>query len=344
LAVAEMLATRRHQVQLLVSEKAVDQAVLSAWTTSSAASGITVQPLGAVGFTGWRGWTHFCVRFVRAWADCRAVCNRFAPDAVLGMGGFTSAPAVLAAGRRVARVIHESNAVPGKANRWSGRLADHVAVGLRECARFFDHKPVTVTGTPLRPALRVGRQAGAHARLGLDPARLTLLVMGGSQGARAINDAVATALPRLADWRDRIQFIHLAGPRDDAAMRALYEQNWMKANVLSFCSEMQWPYSAADLVISRAGAGTLTELAAFGLPALLMPYPQAAGNHQWHNARVFETAGAARLLGPNDNFTEALLALLADAPARTAMAECARSLAVNDAAERIADLVETYAN
>lgn len=260
------------------------------------------------------------------------------------MGGFTSAPAVLAAGRRVACVIHESNAVPGKANRCAGWRADHVAVGLRECAQFFRRKPVTVTGTPLRPALRVGRQPGAHERLGLEPHRLTILVMGGSQGARAINEAVAATLPALADWRDRIQFVHLAGPRDEARMRGRYAENWMKARVLGFCEEMQWPYSAADLVISRSGAGTLTELAAFGLPSLLLPYPHAAGNHQWHNARVFETAGAARILQPTERLSEVLPALLADEPARTAMAESARSLAIDDAAERLADLVESYAN
>ena len=339
LAVAEMLASRRHEVKLLVSEKAVDQSALSHTT-------IPVQPVGAVGFTGARGIVNFCYRFAQAVGDCIDECRQFKPDAVLGMGGFTSAPAVVAASwrRRGAKLIHESNAVPGKANHWTGKLADHIAVGVPDCAKFFGHKPVTVTGTPIRQALRQGKVAGAHEQLGLDPQRLTVLVMGGSQGAQAVNAAVVAALPGLADWRARAQFVHLSGPRDEATVRAAYETNGFKARVLNFCSAMELPYSAADLVIARSGAATLTELAVFGLPAILLPYPHAAGNHQWHNAKVFERIGAARIAEPVTELPATLRDLLTDAGARAGMAQAAQTLAVTDAAERIADLVETYAN
>jgi len=339
LAVAELLVARRHEVQLLVSEKAVDQ-------TAVKNSAITVRSVSAVGYTGAGGLARFCVRLVRAVGDCLAECRRFEPDAVLGMGGFTSAPAVVAAGwrRRGIKLIHESNAVPGKANRWSGKLADHIAVGVPDCAKFFGGKPVTVTGTPIRQTLRQGKVTGAHARLGLDRQRLTVLVMGGSQGAQAVNAAVIAALPGLADWKERTQFVHLSGPRDEPTVRAAYEKDGFRATVLSFCSAMELPYSAADLVIARSGAATLTELAVFGLPAILLPYPHAAGNHQWHNAKVFERIGAARIAEPATQLPAELCALLADAGARAGMAQAARTLAVTDAAERIADLVETYAN
>jgi len=339
LAVAEMLAGRRHEVKLLVSEKAVDQAALGT-------AAITVRSISAVGYSGVRGLGRFCVRLARAVGDCLAECRQFEPDAVLGMGGFTSAPAVLAAGwrRRGVKLIHESNAIPGKANRWSGKLADHIAVGVPDCAKFFGRTPVTVTGTPIRQALRQGRLAGAHGRLGLDPQRLTVLVMGGSQGARAINEAVVATLPDLAEWKTRAQFVHLSGPRDEALVRAAYAEAGFHANVMSFCSEMEWPYSAADLVIGRSGAATLTELAVFGLPSILLPYPQAAGNHQWYNAKVFERIGAARLAEPVTQLPVELHNLLANAAARAAMAQAARTLAVSDAAERIADLVDTYAD
>jgi len=339
LAVAEMLASRQHEVKLLVSEKAVDQAALKN-------SAITVRPVSAVGYTGAGGLVKFCVRLARAVGDCLEECRQFEPDAVLGMGGFTSAPAVFAAKwrRRGVKLIHESNAVPGKANRWSGKLADHIAVGVPDCAKFFGRKPVTVTGTPIRQTLRQGKVAGAHERLGLDRQRLTVLVMGGSQGARAVNEAVIAALPELSDWKERTQFVHLSGPRDEAMLRAAYEKNGFKANVMSFCNEMELPYSAADLVIARSGAATLTELAVFGLPAILLPYPHATGNHQWHNAKVFERIGAARIAEPVTRLPEELSDLLDAAGVRAGMARAVQTLAVNDAAERIADLVETYAD
>ena len=196
LAVAETMLRRQHQVKLLVSRKTFDSAALAALTNRCNPSGIVVQSIAAVGYTGSRHLIRFCYRLARAVGDCAGVCNEFRPDVVLGMGGFTSAPAVLAARWRrngTAILIHESNAVPGKANRWAGKLADHVAVGLAECAQFFGRKPVTVTGTPIRSGLRAGKIAGAHQRLGLRPGRLTVLVMGGSQGARAINEETAAA-------------------------------------------------------------------------------------------------------------------------------------------------------
>ena len=271
LAVAETLAARQHQVQLLVSEKPVDQAASAAWMNNSSASAITVKAMAGVGYTGSRGLMKFCVRFGQAIGDCTAAYREFEPDAVLGMGGFTSASAVLAARwrRKTATLIHESNAVPGKANRWSGKMADHIAVGLSDCAKFFGSKPVTVTGTPIRAALRRGKIDGAHQRLGLDPARLTVLVMGGSQGAHAINETMMAALPWLGDWKERMQFVHLSGVRDESKLRAVYEENGFAANVMGFCKEMELSYSAADLVIARSGAATLTELAAFALPAIL---------------------------------------------------------------------------
>jgi UDP-N-acetylglucosamine--N-acetylmuramyl-(pentapeptide) pyrophosphoryl-undecaprenol N-acetylglucosamine transferase len=343
LAVAETLQTRQHQVRLLVSAKAVDSMALSALTNGCKRSPITVRATSAVGFTGSRGLIRFCVHLAHALGDCVSACREFEPDAVLGMGGFTSAPAVLAArGRRgVATLIHESNAVPGKANRLAGKLADHIAVGLAECARHFGRKPVTVTGTPIRAALR--RVADAHRQLGLEPGRTTILVMGGSQGAHAINEAMVAALPELNKWKEQTQFVHLSGTRDERFVCEAYARDGFRATVMSFCSKMELAYSAADIVVARSGAATLTELAAFGLPSILVPYPEATGNHQFHNARVFERAGAARIAQASQ-LAATVAGLLADNEARTGMVVAARSLAVEDAAERIANLVEAYAN
>jgi UDP-N-acetylglucosamine--N-acetylmuramyl-(pentapeptide) pyrophosphoryl-undecaprenol N-acetylglucosamine transferase len=249
-------------------------------------------------------------------------------------------------------LIHESNAVPGKANRWAGRFVDHVAVGLADCARFFGHKPVTVTGTPIRAALRRGRVADAHTRLGLKTERLTVLVAGGSQGARAINAAMACALPWLGGRTEALQFVHLTGEQDETFVREAYEKNGFQATVMTFCTQMELAYSAADVVVARSGASTLTEIAAFGLPAILIPYPQAAGNHQWHNARVFERAGAARLIDQSqldgrpaergERLADAIAEVVDDDAGRAGMARAAHALAVDDAADRIATLLERY--
>ncbi len=182
-------------------EKAIDQTALAVSTR------FLRPPFGAISWWrrcrpwGTRGPGRLItsrLRLAKATRGCVAAFDEFKPDVVLGMGGFTSAPAVFGARwfrkRGTATLIHESNAVPGKANRWAGRLADHVAVGLADCARYFGHKPVTVTGTPIREALRRGKVADAHAQLGLETGRMTVLVAGGSQGARAINESIALAL------------------------------------------------------------------------------------------------------------------------------------------------------
>ncbi len=357
LAIAEVLRARHHQVRLLVSEKAIDQTALEALTNSfDHSASIAVQAVPAVGYGGSSQLTRFCFRLAKATHVCAGACNEFEPDVVLGMGGFTSVPALFAARwfrrRGIAALIHESNAVPGKANRWAGQFADHVAVGMADCARFFGRKPVTITGTPVRAALHSGKVVDARARFGLDPERTTVLVAGGSQGAHAVNEAVANALTWLKGKTGKVQFVHLSGLCDERFMREAYERNGFKAKVMSFCSQMELAYSTADLVVARSGASTLTELAAFGLPAILIPYPQAAGNHQWHNARVFERSGAARVVEQaqlnrlqvpaGQRLADVIGGLLDDESQRRRMGQAARSLAVDDATERIAALVEQY--
>jgi UDP-N-acetylglucosamine--N-acetylmuramyl-(pentapeptide) pyrophosphoryl-undecaprenol N-acetylglucosamine transferase len=146
--------------------------------------------------------------------------------------------------------------------------------------------------------------------------------------------------------------VHLAGARDEQILRETYEKNGFQAKVMSFCNEMELAYSAADVVVARSGASTLTEIAAFGLPTVLIPYPHSAGNHQWHNARVFERAGAARLIDQSqfngrhphhgEHLATVITELLDDEAVRARMAEAARSLAVADATARIATLLEGY--
>ncbi len=292
-AVAEMLRLRGHRVMLLVSGKDIDR------QAAAAAPGFEVRALPVIALPSLlspRVLT-FTVRLLRAIRQCARIFDDFKPDVLLGTGGFTLAPAAwVARQRRVPFVIHESNAVPGRATRLLAPFAAAVAVGMEECAAFFPGRRVVDTGTPVRSALRRLPAAEARWQLGLDQQRRTILVVGGSQGARGLNSLVIEALPHLQHLGRQIQFVHLCGESDFERVRAAYEANGLKAMVRPFFKEMELAYSAATLAVSRSGAAALSELAWFGLPSLLVPFPAAADNHQFFNADSAARRGGARVI------------------------------------------------
>jgi UDP-N-acetylglucosamine--N-acetylmuramyl-(pentapeptide) pyrophosphoryl-undecaprenol N-acetylglucosamine transferase len=167
-----------------------------------------------------------------------------------------------------------------------------------------------VTGTPVRPQFQPLDAAACRLALGLAPEGRVVLVMGGSQGAAGINELVARALPGLASRVPQWQWIHLAGAGDAAELSKTYSRLGFKALVVPFLDRMELAMGAADAAVSRAGASSLAELAAMRLPAVLIPYPSATDNHQFHNARAFEQSGAARLLDQSQATPEALIGLL----------------------------------
>ncbi len=340
LAVAQALKDRGHEILLLVSEKAIDAQALKAHPDFRA------EKLPSVGLPSL--FSPALIRFVsRTWESighCKQIYRKFQPDAVLGMGGFTST-APLLAGRfgRIPTFIHESNSIPGKANKYASRFVDHVLVGFEACERYFPGKKCSVVGTPVRQDLgaRIPRDE-ALALFPLDPARRTLLVMGGSQGAGGINQLLFKAAPMLRDAH--LQIIHLTGERDDRLAAANYLREQVPAYVAPFHHRMQEVYSAADLVVSRAGAASLSELAHFGLPSILVPYPHAAENHQEINADIFVHAGAAEKFLESgtspDLLARRIAELLADDAARARMVAAARALAPANSAEKVADVIE----
>jgi UDP-N-acetylglucosamine--N-acetylmuramyl-(pentapeptide) pyrophosphoryl-undecaprenol N-acetylglucosamine transferase len=275
-----------------------------------------------------------CVRLLRA----------HRARAVLGMGGFTSTPPVLAARRlRIPAFIHESNAYPGKANRMTARLCTAVFVGMEDCRSWFPRSKVHVVGTPIRSALKspVDRDA-AYLHFGLSRDLETLLVMGGSQGASGVNQAVCACLD-LIDPR-RFQVIHLAGAQDEENVRRRYAGTPVRHYVAAFSSRMDFALQAADLVVSRSGGSSLGELAHFGIPALLIPYPYAADDHQTRNAQPFARRGAAVLLSQKEamegGLRRELGALLEDRLRREAMGRAMREFASEDATVKICKLME----
>lgn len=316
LAVAEQLILRGCDVTLLVSPKEVDQQAVRNVT------GMDVVTLPAVGLSGGN-----IIGFARGfWKSHRAARRCFAkrPQAVLAMGGFTSAPPVLA-GRAVGALtfLHESNTIPGRANRWLAHIVTQAFVGFPESAAYLHHSNILCTGTPVRPGFQPGDPGAARVALGLHPSRPLVLVMGGSQGATGVNDLFLRALPSLLRAAPELQYLHLTGPNDAAKAQVAYDSYQARAVVRPFLTEMEFALAAATVAVSRAGASSLAEFAALRVPAVLIPYPSAADNHQFFNARAYVETGAAYMLeqgeATDEQLAADLLKIITDQTARASM-------------------------
>ncbi|MDX9740958.1 MAG: undecaprenyldiphospho-muramoylpentapeptide beta-N-acetylglucosaminyltransferase [Gammaproteobacteria bacterium] len=282
------------------------------------------------------GWITLPFRLLLAMFESLVVIMRFRPLAVLGMGGFVTGPGGLTTWLlRKPLVVHEQNAIAGMTNRWLSRLA------TRSLVAFPDALPrAELTGNPVRESIE--RLPAPEARFADRSGPLRLLVLGGSQGARSLNEALPRALAGFA--RDRRALVHHQTGRELAGEVArAYENAGIEARVEEFIEDMAVAYAWADLVICRAGALTLAELAAAGLGAILVPYPWAVDDHQRRNGEFLVAAGAARLLveGPAlATELERTLEELGDAGRERllAMARSARGLALPDAAGRVASI------
>jgi UDP-N-acetylglucosamine--N-acetylmuramyl-(pentapeptide) pyrophosphoryl-undecaprenol N-acetylglucosamine transferase len=341
IAVAEVLRDRGHEVMLLVSEKDIDALALSTHRS------FRVEKLPTIGLPSPFSPTilGFIRRFCESLSLCRSIYGKFKPQVVLGMGGFTSTAPVLAGRMRgISTFIHESNAVPGKANRLTARIVRAVMLGFNECAPFFPKARTEITGTPIRTELkRLDRQI-ARQRLGLRDDLMSLLVMGGSQGASGINQAMIKALPFLQGVP--LQVIHLCGVRDERLVADNYRRESIFAYVAAFHHRMEEVYSAANLLVARAGAASLAEFAAFSLPGILIPFPYAADDHQTRNAQIYARAQAAILLRESELSGELLARRIRELVENPELIErmsanCSR-LAPKDAAGRVVTTMEKY--
>jgi len=267
--------------------------------------------------------------------QCVSLLRRFRPSVVIGVGGYASGPAMGAAILlRIPTLAFEPNAVPGLANRLVGRRVQAAAVNFAPAAQYFRH--VQVTGIPVRAEFfrLAARPAGAAPHL---------LVFGGSQGARVLNTTMPQIAAALLAAVPGLTVLHQAGARHAEPTLAAYQASGAPPDrwqVAAFLDDMPQRFAAADLVLARSGASTVAELAAAGKPAVLIPFPQAADDHQRKNAEVMAQAGAAELLPEAELTPQKLLALLAGLLAQPerlrSMSDKARTLAHPDAAERIA--------
>lgn len=285
----------------------------------------------------------FLIKFTVASLKSVWLLLKFDPDVVVGFGGYASFPmCVFAAlfGKRL--FIHEQNYLPGLANKIVSDFATAVAVSFRETERFFKKRVVCV-GNPIRKQLLKDDKENALKSFGLSLEKFTILVMGGSQGSHRINMLVADLMGLLKDEdKKQIQIIHIAGTRDYSIVCDRYKGRDLETKVYDFVYDIGLAYRAVDLVISRAGATVIFEIAALGLPSILIPY-RYAGGHQYYNARAIEKEGGAIVLDEM-NLTPAILKdrifeLKNNRARLNTMSECAERFSVPDAAKRLADYI-----
>ena len=273
--------------------------------------------------------------------DSWRIVSRRQPAAVVGVGGYSSGPVVLAAWlRRVPTLVLEQNAVPGLTNRLLARIVRAAAVTYEETLSYFRGRGF-VSGNPVRPEFL---SASEHRPAsGTEPRAPRVLILGGSQGAHALNMAMVAAAPELVRRRPGLEVVHQTGERDLLAVREAYRSAGVSARTEPFLDPVAGEMIAADLVISRAGATTLAELAALGRPALLVPFPAASDDHQRKNARVLAAAGAAEVLDQQAlsgaTMADAIDRLVGNRARLAAMSSAFGRFARPDAAERIVDRI-----
>jgi UDP-N-acetylglucosamine--N-acetylmuramyl-(pentapeptide) pyrophosphoryl-undecaprenol N-acetylglucosamine transferase len=299
----------------------------------------TVGALGAV-----RG----LYRVPRAVWQSRRILKRFRPDAVIGVGGYASFPAVVAAWlRRVPTAILEQNSIPGLSNKVLGRLVRRVFLAFEHTRRFFKAKKIEMTGNPIRRAIAQAALESPHpppigvGGWGGGSRLLRVFVFGGSQGASAVNQLVVDAMIELGRRGLAVDLVHQTGEADLEKTAARYRDAGIAADCRAFIQAMAEEYRKADLVVARAGATTVAELTAIGRPAILIPYPFAADNHQEINAAELVAAGGARMYRQAEltgaALADAIAELAADPAARERMGNVMRGLGRPQAAATITD-------
>lgn len=333
IAVAQQLKAMGHSPVLLISRKDVDAEASKKYGDLEfhTVQAIAKPPLLSLRTPG------FLWKLLKTYLSCKKIIRQSKADVVIGMGGFTSMPPVRAGHKLGLRTyVHDSNAMPGKSNRMTARWCTAVLLGLKEAASYFPGSKCIVTGTPVRDELRqLPSREEAREKLGLPQDKTVILVTGGSQGARNLN----TMLIEAAKADPEVYYYVIAGKSDYERVNDL-AGDAPNIKVIGFCSDMPSAYAAADGVIARAGASTLTELSIIGKATLLVPFPFAADDHQTHNAKVFTQAGAAEMC-QQANLTQEYIhrfvhSVIMQQEAREAMEQAMAAQACPQAAQNIA--------
>ena len=309
------------------------------------AAGYDIKGLPVAGFDRRRLWRNFAV-LGKLWRSLRmanGILRDFRPDIAVGVGGYASGPMLKAAQRHgIPTLLQEQNGFPGVTNKLLAKKADAICVAYDNMDRWFPADRIVMTGNPGRAAITAVTATPAEAKkaLGFDPGRPLVLSVGGSLGARTVNEAISAAIPQIE--KAGAQLLWQTGKlyADDCAAKA---QGHPDVHASAFIDDMAMAYRAADLVVSRAGAGTISELELVGAPVILIPSPNVAEDHQRKNAMALVAKGAAVMIEDavaKNRLGAELERLLADADARRSMSQAIKALARPDAAADIVDRLE----
>ncbi len=338
-SVAKKLKEQNHHVLMVIRDKDMEKQIVNKYQLEFAAiAGIGLKKsISGVFKFGWQ--------FLRGFNEARKILARFKPEVILTLGNYLSLPIALAGRRKnIPVVLHEQNCLPGKATRFLAKKAVKICISFNESVKYLEkYKPkIVFTGNPLRPEL-ISAQRNATSQ-----AVKNILVFGGSQGAHSLNLAMIAALDRLEIVRSKVTITHLAGVKDLPLVENGYRERNFDVMLADYLHDMQEAYKKASLVVARAGAATLSELAFFGLPSILIPYPFAAEDHQRINADVLVKAGAARLVLDQDLSGELLashiIEIIQNETVLQYMSAAARKMAQPQAAENIVKVISETLN
>ncbi len=291
----------------------------------------------------------FPIRLLVSLFQCTGLILSFRPDVIIGTGGYVSGPAlIMGIVLGIPTVIQEQNSFPGLVNRLLGARVKQVHLSYEASLPFFKKQPnVFVSGNPVRGEFNKIEKLAALQKFNLSTGKTTLFIFGGSQGAHAINQAILQSMNRLLEISD-LQILWATGPADYQMVESSCQANRERIIILPYIEDMASAYATSDIVLSRAGASTLSEIAICGIPAILVPYPYSAAGHQEFNAKTMEKAGAARLIFEynlkDDILVQTISELINHSEKREAMSQAARELAKPNATVDIVDKIELLMN
>ena len=334
-ATAQVLKRRGVNVSLWLSGRDVENVSVESWDGQI----VTVKAEGFPSDFSLRS-IGIAFRLLASIVTCRKLMREKRPDVLLAMGSYASVgPVITAWNLGIPVVLHEANAIPGRAVSFLSRFASAIAVTFPTASHYLRHRRIVVTGLPVREPTESRFEEGPLKKEGM----FTVLVMGGSQGSHRLNEMTSVALSRLYKSGTPVQVIHLTGKKDESLIRATYKSCGIPAMVLGFLKDMNKAYNAADIAICRSGAGACVELAIHGVPALFVPLPLARRDHQLRNARVLEAAAAADVMEERNVSPEYLVEHIRNCMKNRErldkMKLHMKNIGISDAAQRLADLV-----
>jgi UDP-N-acetylglucosamine--N-acetylmuramyl-(pentapeptide) pyrophosphoryl-undecaprenol N-acetylglucosamine transferase len=332
LAEAFLKKDPENQVRFIVTRRPLDAQVLGEREFS-----FKVLNVEGIKGKGAAGKIRSMILLPRAFKESLKMIEEIRPEVVLGVGGYVTGPMVLAAWwKGIPCAIQEQNSIPGMTNRMLGKVADWIFLAFDDQGSYFSKRKSRLTGNPIRKEL----QKAFDQKISPSES-MTVLILGGSQGAHRINQAVVDDLDELGTWKDELFFIHQTGEKDEKEIALAYQEKGFHHQVRAFFPDMAGVYGQADMIIARAGAMTLSEITALGKPSLLIPFPFAANNHQEHNARALVKAGAAEMILEKDLqpgfLADRIRTWLSDRDIVTAMGKKAEALGRRQAAEEIVE-------